>query len=129
VLPICYGAEIFHTLHSVLKARGLATTVGDEGGFAPNLSSNEEAIELILEAIGKAGFTAGKDIFLGLDAASSEFYKDGVYTLASEGRSFNSHEFTDYLNGWCDQYPIITIEDGLDEGDWDGWKSCHRKIR
>jgi len=116
-----YGAEVFHTLRSVLSARGMTTTVGDEGGFAPNLSSNEEAIEVILEAIGKAGFTAGKDIYLGLDAASSEFYKDGVYTLGSEGKSFNSHEFTDYLNGWCDQYPIISVEDGLDEGDWEGW--------
>jgi enolase len=116
-----YGAEVFHTLRSVLSARGMTTTVGDEGGFAPNLTSNEEAIEVILEAIGKAGFTAGKDIYLGLDAASSEFYKDGVYTLGSEGKSFSSHEFTDYLNGWCDQYPIISVEDGLDEGDWEGW--------
>ena len=116
-----YGAEVFHTLRSVLSARGMTTTVGDEGGFAPNLSSNEEAIEVILEAITQAGFTAGKDIYLGLDAASSEFYKDGIYTLGSEGKSFNSHEFTDYLNGWCDQYPIISVEDGLDEGDWEGW--------
>jgi enolase len=116
-----YGAEVFHTLRSVLSGRGMTTTVGDEGGFAPNLSSNEEAIEVILEAITQAGFTAGKDIYLGLDAASSEFYKDGIYTLGSEGKSFNSHEFTDYLNNWCDQYPIISVEDGLDEGDWDGW--------
>ncbi len=116
-----YGAEVFHTLRSVLSARGMTTTVGDEGGFAPNLSSNEEAIEVILEAIGKAGFKAGEDICLGLDAASSEFYKDSVYTLGSEGKSFNSQEFTDYLAGWCDQYPIISVEDGLDEGDWEGW--------
>ncbi|MDT8281994.1 MAG: phosphopyruvate hydratase [Gammaproteobacteria bacterium] len=121
-----YGAEVFHTLRSVLSGRGMTTTVGDEGGFAPNLSSNEEAIEVILEAIDKAGFTAGKDIYLGLDAASSEFYTrsdngQGIYTLGSEGKSFTSHEFTDYLNGWCDQYPIISVEDGLDEADWDGW--------
>ncbi len=116
-----YGAEVFHTLRSVLSAKGFNTAVGDEGGFAPDLSSNEEAIEVILEAINKAGFKAGEDIYLGLDAASSEFYKDGVYNLASEGKSFNSREFTDYLSGWVDQYPIITIEDGLDEADWDGW--------
>ncbi len=123
-----YGAEVFHTLKSVLGSRGMTTTVGDEGGFAPNLNSNEEAIEVILEAIGKAGFEAGKDIYLGLDAASSEFYKDGVYTLGSEGKSFNSNEFTDYLSGWVDQYPIISIEDGLDEGDWEGWAYHTEKL-
>lgn len=116
-----YGAEVFHTLRSVLAAKGMNTAVGDEGGFAPDLSSNEEAIEVILEAIEKAGFVAGKDIYLGLDAASSEFYKDGVYDLASEGKKFSSNEFTDYLAGWVDKYPIITIEDGLDEADWEGW--------
>ncbi|MGD2117267.1 MAG: phosphopyruvate hydratase [Chromatiales bacterium] len=125
---IRYGAEVFHALKSVLGSKGLATTVGDEGGFAPNLSSNEEAIEVILAAIEKAGFTAGKDIYLGLDAASSEFYKDGKYTLASEGKSFDSAGFTDYLSHWVDQYPIITIEDGLDEGDWDGWKLMTEKL-
>jgi enolase len=119
---IRHGAEVFHALKSVLGSKGLATTVGDEGGFAPNLSSNEEAVEVILEAIEKAGFSAGKDIYLGLDAASSEFYKDGIYTLASEGRSFDSEGFIDYLAGWVGQYPIISIEDGLDESDWDGWK-------
>ncbi len=123
-----YGAEVFHTLRSVLSARGMTTTVGDEGGFAPNLSSNEEAIEVILEAIGKAGFKAGEDIYLGLDAASSEFYEDGIYTLGSEGKSFNSHEFTDYLAGWCDQYPIISVEDGLDEADWEGWAYMTEKM-
>ncbi|VAW53767.1 Enolase [hydrothermal vent metagenome] len=123
-----YGAEVFHTLRSVLSARGMTTTVGDEGGFAPNLSSNEEAIEVILEAIDKAGFKAGEDIYLGLDAASSEFYKDGIYTLGSEGKSFNSQEFTDYLAGWCDQYPIISVEDGLDEGDWEGWAYMTQKL-
>jgi len=123
-----YGAEVFHTLRSVLHAKGMNTAVGDEGGFAPDLSSNEEAIEVILEAISQAGFTAGKDIYLGLDAASSEFYKDGVYTLGSEGKSFNSHEFTDYLANWVKQYPIITIEDGLDEGDWDGWAYMTKQL-
>jgi enolase len=123
-----YGAEVFHTLRSVLHAKGMNTAVGDEGGFAPDLSSNEEAIEVILEAINKAGFKAGEDIYLGLDAASSEFYKDGVYTLGSEGRSFNSQEFTDYLTNWCDQYPIITIEDGLDEGDWEGWSYLTKQL-
>lgn len=116
-----YGAEVFHTLRSVLAAKGMNTAVGDEGGFAPDLSSNEEAIEVILEAIEKAGFVAGKDIYLGLDAASSEFHKDGVYNLASEGKKFSSNEFTDYLAGWVEKYPIITIEDGLDEADWEGW--------
>ena len=123
-----YGAEVFHTLRSVLSARGMTTTVGDEGGFAPNLSSNEEAIEVILEAINTAGFKAGEDIYLGLDAASSEFYKDGVYDLASEGKKFNSEEFTDYLAGWCKQYPIISVEDGLDEGDWEGWAYMTKQL-
>jgi enolase len=117
-----YGAEVFHALKSVLHARGLNTAVGDEGGFAPDLSSNEAAIEVILEAITKAGFSAGKDIYLGLDAAASEFYKDGKYVLASEGREFTAEQFTDYLADWVRQYPIISIEDGLDESDWDGWK-------
>lgn len=125
---IRYGAEVFHALKSVLGSKGLATTVGDEGGFAPNLSSNEEAIEVILEAIGKAGFTAGKDIYLGLDAASSEFYKDGTYSLESEGKTFDSAGFVDYLANWVDQYPIISIEDGLDESDWDGWKVLTEKL-
>ena len=117
-----YGAEVFHALKSVLKGKGMNTAVGDEGGFAPDLGSNEEAIEVILQAIGDAGFAAGKDIYLGLDVASSEFYRDGKYHLESEGRSFDSAEFTDYLAAWVDQYPIISIEDGMDEGDWDGWK-------
>jgi len=117
-----YGAEVFHALKSVLHARGLNTAVGDEGGFAPDLASNEAAIEVILEAIGKAGFVAGKDIYLGLDPAASEFYRDGKYVLASEGREYSTTEFTDYLAGWVAQYPIISIEDGLAESDWDGWK-------
>jgi enolase len=117
-----YGAEVFHALKQVLSGRGLNTAVGDEGGFAPDLPSNEAAIEVILEAIDKAGFVAGRDIYLGLDAASSEFYRDGKYVLASEGREFTSAEFTEYLAGWVAQYPIISIEDGLDESDWEGWK-------
>ncbi|MCW9012463.1 MAG: phosphopyruvate hydratase [Gammaproteobacteria bacterium] len=123
-----YGTEVFHTLKSVLKDRGMNTAVGDEGGFAPNLSSNEEAIEVILEAIEKAGYKAGEDIYLGLDVASSEFYKDGKYDLASEGRTLTSEEMIDYLAAWVDKYPIITIEDGLDEGDWDGWAKLTAKL-
>jgi enolase len=123
-----YGAEIFHTLKKVLQVRGLNTAVGDEGGFAPNLSSNEEAIEVILEAIAKAGYEAGKDVYLGLDVASSEFYSDGIYTLASESKAFNSAEFTDYLADWVDRYPIITIEDGMAENDWDGWAILTEKL-
>jgi len=123
-----YGAEVFHALKAVLGKRSLATTVGDEGGFAPDLRSNEEAIEVILEAIGMAGFKPGEDIYLGLDAASSEFYKDGKYVLAAEGKSFDSAGFTDFLTNWVDQYPIISIEDGMDEGDWDGWKLLTEKL-
>ncbi|MEW7983612.1 MAG: phosphopyruvate hydratase [gamma proteobacterium symbiont of Phacoides pectinatus] len=117
-----YGAEVFHALKSVLKAKGLNTAVGDEGGFAPDLPSNVAAVEVILEAIGKAGFKAGEDIYLGLDVASSEFYRDGVYDLASEGRRMASAELVEYLAAMVDQYPIITIEDGMDEGDWEGWR-------
>jgi len=117
-----YGAEVFHALKSVLKGQGLATSVGDEGGFAPDLPSNVAAVEVILEAIGKAGFKAGQDIYLGLDVAASEFYKNGVYDLAGEGRKLDSDGVIEMLKGWVDQYPILTIEDGLAEGDWDGWK-------
>ncbi len=117
-----YGAEVFHALKSVLNERGLNTAVGDEGGFAPDLSSNEAAIEVILEAIENAGFKAGQDIYLGLDTASSEFYRDGRYVLASEGKEFDAAGFIDYLTAWVDQYPILSIEDALDENDWDGWK-------
>ncbi|MCF7985308.1 MAG: phosphopyruvate hydratase [Thiohalocapsa sp.] len=117
-----YGAEVFHALKSVLNGRGLATAVGDEGGFAPDLPSNEAAIEVILEAIEKAGFKAGQDIYLGMDVASSEFYENGLYDLKGEGRKFDSAGLTDLLLQWVDQYPIISIEDGLAEGDWDGWK-------
>jgi len=125
---IRYGAEVFHNLAKVLKGRGLATTVGDEGGFAPNLSSNEEAIEVILEAIEKAGYKAGVDIFLGMDAASSEYYKDGRYELSAEGRSFNSVEMNDFFIDWVNKYPIISIEDGLDQNDWTGWKDQTEKL-
>lgn len=122
------GAEIFHSLRSVLHDRGLNTSVGDEGGFAPNLSSNEEAIETILIAIEKAGYEAGKDVYLALDVASSEFYKNGVYDLASENRTFDAAGFVDYLADWVDRYPIISIEDGLDESDWDGWKIMSTRL-
>jgi len=117
-----YGTEIFHALKAVLSARGLSTTVGDEGGFAPNLSSNEEAIEVILEAIENAGFKAGEDILLGLDVASSEFYKDGKYHLESENKVLSAEEFIDFLAPWFDKYPLISMEDGLAEDDWDGWR-------
>jgi enolase len=116
-----YGAEVFHALKKVLSERGLATGVGDEGGFAPNLPSNEAAIGVILEAIEKAGYRPGEDICLGLDVASSEFYSEGVYTLASENRRFSSEEFSDYLAAWVDRYPIVSIEDGMAENDWHGW--------
>ncbi len=125
---IRYGAEVFHALKGVLHGRGLSTAVGDEGGFAPNLPSNEAAIEVILEAIEKAGFQAGSDIYLGLDAASSEFYKEGMYDLASEGRKFDAAGFTDYLASLADRYPIISIEDGMDESDWEGWKILTEKL-
>ena len=116
-----YGTEVFHALKAVLTARGMSTAVGDEGGFAPDLSSNEEAIEVILIAIEKAGYNAGNDICLGLDVASSEFFENGEYLLGSENRSFDAAGFAEYLAAWVDQYPIITIEDGMDESDWDGW--------
>ena len=123
-----YGVEVFHALKSVLSGKGMNTTVGDEGGFAPNLSSNVEAIEVILQAIELAGFKPGDDVCLGIDAASSEFYHDGKYVLASENRSFSSEEFTHYLAGWVDQYPIISVEDGLDESDWDGWAYMSQQL-
>ncbi len=123
-----YGAEIFHALKSVLKAKKLNTAVGDEGGFAPDLPSNEAAIEVILQAIDKVGLKAGHDIWLGLDVASSEFYKDGKYDLASENRLLTSAEFADYLANWVAKYPIITIEDGMAENDWEGWKLLTEKL-
>jgi enolase len=116
------GAEIFHALKSVLKGKGLNTAVGDEGGFAPNLRSNIEALDTILEAVGKAGYKVGSEILLGLDVASSEFFKNGKYDLEGEGKAYAPEQFVDLLAGWAKQYPIVTIEDGMAEGDWDGWK-------
>ncbi|MCB1704743.1 MAG: phosphopyruvate hydratase [Halioglobus sp.] len=122
------GAEIFHQLKKVLSARGLNTAVGDEGGFAPNLPSNEAALEAIADAVDKAGYSLGKDITLALDCAASEFYRDGLYDLAGEGKQFSSAAFTDYLADLASSHPIISIEDGLDESDWDGWKLLTEKI-
>ncbi|MDU7245240.1 MAG: phosphopyruvate hydratase [Clostridiales bacterium] len=116
------GSEIYHALKNVLKARGLATAVGDEGGFAPNLSSNEEALQVIVEAIEKAGYLPGKDVFLALDVAASELYQDGKYVLAGEGTSKTADEMIDFYEGLIDRYPIISLEDGLDEEDWEGWQ-------
>ena len=122
------GAEIFHHLKKVLSARGLATAVGDEGGFAPNLPSNAAALEVIAEAVANAGYTLGDDVTLALDCAASEFYSDGVYNLKGEGRTFSNAEFADYLAGLCDDHPIISIEDGLDESDWEGWSILTQKL-
>jgi enolase len=116
------GAEIFHALKSVLKGKGLNTAVGDEGGFAPNLRSNIEALDTILEAVNKAGYKVGSEILLGLDAASSEFFKDGKYDLEGEGKIYTPEQWVDVLASWAKQYPIVTIEDGMAEGDWNGWK-------
>jgi enolase len=123
-----YGAEVFHALKKVLHAQGLNTSVGDEGGFAPDLPSNEAALAVILEAIDKAGYRAGRDIYLGLDVASNELYRNGVYELESEGRKFDSSEFADYLAALAAKYPIVTIEDGMSEGDWEGWAMLTRKL-
>jgi enolase len=123
-----YGAEVFHTLKKLLAERGLATAVGDEGGYAPNLESNEAALKVILEAIDKAGYKAGKDIYLGLDVASSEFFSDGRYHLESENRAFTAPEFARYLADLAARYPIVTIEDGMSESDWDGWAELTRVL-
>ncbi|MGR4069871.1 phosphopyruvate hydratase [Billgrantia sp. C5P2] len=122
------GAEIFHALKKVLAARGLATAVGDEGGFAPNLESNAEALAVIKQAVSDAGYELGRDVTLALDCASSEFYKDGQYSLSGEGKSFDAAGFVDYLAELCDQYPIVSIEDGMDESDWAGWKALTDKL-
>jgi enolase len=122
------GAEIFHSLKKVLSAKGLSTSVGDEGGFAPNLSSNAEALAVIKQAVSDAGYTLGKDVTLALDCASSEFFKDGTYDLSGEGKQYDAAGFTDYLADLCDQYPIVSIEDGMDESDWDGWKALTDKL-
>ena len=122
------GTEIFHALKSVLKGKGLNTAVGDEGGFAPDLKSNEQAIETILEAIAKTGYKAGKDVYLGLDVASSEFFKDGAYHLEGEGKVLTPAQLIEFYADWCAKYPIITIEDGMAEGDWDGWKALTDRL-
>jgi len=121
------GTEVFHSLKSVISGRGLSTAVGDEGGFAPEFPSNEAAIEAVLEAIEKAGYAVGKQVYLGVDVAASEFYRGNMYHFASENRSFTSLEFAEYLDGWLGQYPIISIEDGLAENDWEGW-AIHSKL-
>jgi enolase len=123
-----YGAEVFHTLKKILHEKGLATTVGDEGGFAPSLSSNEEAIKIVLESIEKAGYKAGKDIFLALDVAATELYKDGKYHLACENRVLSSEEMVNFYADWCAKYPIVSIEDGLAEDDWEGYKMMTGKL-
>ncbi len=122
------GAEVFHALKKILDGRGMTTTVGDEGGFAPNLASNEAALQLIVEAIEAAGYLPGSDVAIGLDCASSEFRKDGKYQLASEGLALTSAQFADYLAAWADKYPIISIEDGMGEDDWEGWEILTRKL-
>jgi enolase len=122
------GAEVFHTLKKLLRKAGHPTSVGDEGGFAPNFKSNEEALKFIVEAISAAGYTPGQDVVIGLDCAASEFYQDGRYVLASEGLKLTSSEFVDYLAAWVDKYPIISIEDGMAEGDWDGWALLTQRL-
>ena len=123
-----YGAEVFHALKKIIHDKGMSTAVGDEGGFAPSVASHEAAIQLILEAIEKAGFTAGEQIALGLDCAASEFYKDGMYHLEGEGLTLTAQQWTDMLASWCDKYPIISIEDGMHEGDWEGWKILTERL-
>jgi len=117
-----YGVEVFHTLKKMIDERGMPTTVGDEGGFAPNLASNEAALQLLVEAIDKAGYTPGTDIALALDCAATEFHREGVYRLEAENRKLSAKAFADVLAAWCDKYPIVSIEDGMAEDDWDGWK-------
>jgi len=123
-----YGAEVFHALKKLLDDAGMATTVGDEGGFAPNLESHEAALKLIVQAIEKAGLQPGIDVAIGVDCAASEFCKDGLYHLESEGLKLTSAQLTDYLAAWCDKYPVISIEDGMAEADWDGWKTLTEKL-
>ena len=124
-----YGAEVFHALKKLLDDLGMATTVGDEGGFAPNLESNEAALKLVVQAIENAGYVPGTDIAIGVDCAASEFYKDGKYHLESEGLALSSEQLTDYLAAWCDKYPIISIEDGMAEGDWAGWLVLTQRLK
>jgi enolase len=123
-----YGAEVFHTLKKMIDARGMPTTVGDEGGFAPDLPSNEAALQLLVEAIDKAGYTPGTDIALAVDCAASEFHRDGAYRLEAENRALTAREFADVLAAWCDKYPIVSIEDGMAEDDWEGWKYLTERL-
>ena len=123
-----YGAETFHALKKIINARGMSTAVGDEGGFAPNIDSHEEAIELIIEAIQAAGYVPGKDIAIGLDCASSEFFEDGRYVQKGQGKSYTADEWIDVLENWVGRYPIISIEDGMAEGDWEGWKKLTDRL-
>src|SRR5512139_1526773 len=123
-----YGAEVFHTLKKIIDAKGMPTTVGDEGGFAPDLPSNEAALQLLVEAIDKAGYTPGTDIALALDCAASEYFKDGRYVLEGEGKTYTSKEMADVLATWCDRYPVVSIEDGMSEHDWDGWKLLTERL-
>jgi enolase len=125
---IRYGAEVFHALKKIIDKRGMSTAVGDEGGFAPSVASHEAAIQLILEAIEAAGYRPGEQIALGLDCAASEFYKDGKYHLEGEGMTLSAEEWTGVLSSWCDRYPIVSIEDGMHEGDWDGWKHLNEVL-
>ena len=122
-----YGAEVFHALKKIIDGKGMPTSVGDEGGFAPNVANHEAAIQLILEAIETAGYKAGDQVAIGLDCAASEFFKDGKYHLAGENMTLDASQWTDMLAGWCDKYPIVSIEDGMHEGDWDGWKLLDRR--
>jgi enolase len=124
-----YGVEVFHALKSVLKGKGMSTAVGDEGGFAPDLGSNEEALATIAEAVEKAGYTLGRDIYLGLDVASSEFFANGLYTLESEDREFKSADFAEFLEDLVARYPIVSVEDGMAENDWDGWATLSKRLR
>jgi enolase len=123
-----WGTETYHVLKTVCREQGLSTAIGDEGGFAPNLGSNEEAVSLLVQAIERAGYTPGEQIAIAIDAASSEFYRDGTYVLAGEGRSLSPAEFADYLADLCDRYPIVSVEDGMAEEDWDGWASLTAKL-
>ncbi|MDR2219154.1 MAG: phosphopyruvate hydratase [Methylobacillus sp.] len=122
------GAEVFHALKKILHRQGLATTVGDEGGFAPDLPTNEAALQYIMEAIHLAGYESGRDVMIGIDCASSEFYRDGLYHIKAENLALNSGQFGDYLAAWCDKYPIISIEDGMSEFDWDGWSTLTQRL-
>jgi enolase len=124
-----WGTQTYHVLKQVLHERGLSTAIGDEGGFAPNLASNEEALQVLLVAIERAGFTPGTDIALALDVASTEFFRDGVYHLEGEGKKLSPNDMADLLAGWCDTYPIVSIEDGMSEEDWDGWQALSDRLK